>query len=131
MNTEIHEKLITLSNMNRGLHEPFKEQNANLEKDISILKGNFEQFSGTKAEIVAEEEKIAQKIKDMKKDLSDAQQKEKNELWAYVVQTVNKIHGVENHPKLGKAWEIADDKGHSSGYYEIVAVFEDIVELLK
>jgi TPR repeat protein len=40
-------------------------------------------------------------------------------------------YGVQNHSKADKAYQIAWEHGHSSGYYEVVNYFEELVELLK
>jgi hypothetical protein len=39
--------------------------------------------------------------------------------------------GIQDHPKKEKAFEIAWDYGHSSGYYEVYNYLETISELLK
>lgn len=40
-------------------------------------------------------------------------------------------HGVTGNPKADKCWEIAWERGHSSGYNDVACVYEDIVELIK
>jgi len=37
---------------------------------------------------------------------------------------------VTNNPKLGKLQSIAWERGHSGGYYEVLGVFEELVELI-
>jgi hypothetical protein len=39
--------------------------------------------------------------------------------------------GVENHPKREIVFEMAWERAHSSGYYEVYLAFEDLVELIK
>lgn len=34
------------------------------------------------------------------------------------------------NPKVQKAWSIAYERGHSSGYHEVISYFEDLIELL-
>jgi hypothetical protein len=40
-------------------------------------------------------------------------------------------HGVTENPKANKAFEMAWDRGHSSGLEEVAREFEEIVELIK
>jgi len=40
-------------------------------------------------------------------------------------------HGVAEHPKEQKLWDLAWDHGHSSGFGEIITYYEEFVELLK
>lgn len=37
---------------------------------------------------------------------------------------------IANHPKADKLWEMAHERGHSGGYYEIAQEAERLVELL-
>jgi hypothetical protein len=39
--------------------------------------------------------------------------------------------GVQNHPKRKKVFEMAWERGHSSGYSEVCFNFEELVELIK
>ncbi len=39
--------------------------------------------------------------------------------------------GVQNHPKRERVFELAWDRGHSSGFSEVYLVFEELVELIK
>jgi hypothetical protein len=39
--------------------------------------------------------------------------------------------GVQNHPKRERVFELAWDRGHSSGFFEVYLVFEELVELIK
>jgi hypothetical protein len=39
--------------------------------------------------------------------------------------------GVQNHPKRERVFEMAWDRGHSSGFSEVYLVFEELVELIK
>lgn len=39
--------------------------------------------------------------------------------------------GLTGHPKADALWRIAWDRGHSSGYSEILECYEQMVELLK
>jgi len=38
--------------------------------------------------------------------------------------------GIANHPKASKLWEMAYERGHSGGYYEIAQEAERLAELL-
>jgi len=38
---------------------------------------------------------------------------------------------VVNNPKFEKLKNIAWDRGHSEGYYEVLNIFEELVELIK
>jgi hypothetical protein len=40
-------------------------------------------------------------------------------------------HGVSNHPKRNKAFDIAWEHGHASGFTEVANYFADLAELLK
>jgi hypothetical protein len=40
-------------------------------------------------------------------------------------------HGVTGHPKANRAFDIAWDHGHSSGYSEVANYFDDLADLLK
>jgi hypothetical protein len=40
-------------------------------------------------------------------------------------------HGVTGHPKAQRAFDIAWDYGHSSGYSEVANYFDDLADLLK
>ena len=40
-------------------------------------------------------------------------------------------HGVRNHPKADRVFELAWEHGHSSGYEEVVSCYADFVELIK
>lgn len=40
-------------------------------------------------------------------------------------------HGLAGHPKADLLWSKAWDHGHSSGYDEIISVYEDLAELLQ
>lgn len=39
--------------------------------------------------------------------------------------------GLGGHPKADKLWIIAWDRGHSSGYADVISVYEELAELLK
>lgn len=39
--------------------------------------------------------------------------------------------GVTGNPKASKAFEMAWDRGHSSGFYEVGIYFSELVELIK
>lgn len=38
---------------------------------------------------------------------------------------------VENNPKFQRCFELAWEKGHSSGFSEVLSEFQDLVELIK
>lgn len=38
--------------------------------------------------------------------------------------------GLTNHPKADKAWAMAWDRGHASGYQDVMSELEDLAELL-
>jgi hypothetical protein len=40
-------------------------------------------------------------------------------------------HGVTAHPKANRAFDIAWEHGHSSGYSEVANYFDDLADLLK
>ena len=40
-------------------------------------------------------------------------------------------HGLKRDAKFGKAWRLAWDYGHSSGFSEVENYFDDLAELLK
>jgi hypothetical protein len=42
-----------------------------------------------------------------------------------------KEYGVENNPKREKAYRMAQERGHSSGFSEIENIFVDLLELIK
>lgn len=39
-------------------------------------------------------------------------------------------YGVVNHPKAQKVWDMAWERGHSSGYDSVRSEFEELVELI-
>lgn len=39
--------------------------------------------------------------------------------------------GFQDHPKRERVFELAWDRGHSSGFSEVYLVFEELVELIK
>jgi len=41
------------------------------------------------------------------------------------------VNGVHDHPKASKAYSIAWEHGHSSGYAEVSNYFDELVDLLK
>lgn len=42
-----------------------------------------------------------------------------------------RYYGVADNPKADKAYAIAWDYGHASGYQDVQSYFSDIVELIK
>lgn len=40
-------------------------------------------------------------------------------------------NSMTNHPKANILWDMAYDRGHSSGYESIVSEYEELVELVK
>ena len=45
-------------------------------------------------------------------------------------QNLFESHGVQNNPKRDKVWNMAWDRGHSNGYNEVAAEFEQLVALI-
>ena len=39
--------------------------------------------------------------------------------------------GIKNNPKVGKAWEMAWDNGHSSGLYDVYNCLIEYADLIK
>ena len=42
-----------------------------------------------------------------------------------------KAYGIENNPKRSKCFRLAWEYGHSSGYYEVLNHFDELVDLIK
>jgi hypothetical protein len=40
-------------------------------------------------------------------------------------------HGLQNHPKRDRLWELAWEEGHSGGWSEISLVYSELATLLK
>jgi len=40
-------------------------------------------------------------------------------------------HGVVDHPKLDKVYDLAWQHGHSAGFHEVEMYFEEFVELIQ
>lgn len=38
--------------------------------------------------------------------------------------------GLANHPKADRLWDLAWDRGHSAGFYEVEAEFRELATLL-
>jgi|WetSurMetagenome_2_1015567.scaffolds.fasta_scaffold802603_2 hypothetical protein len=60
-----------------------------------------------------------------------AVKEEDNRLNGEFVKDLYETFGVTNNPKANKAYALAYDYGHSSGYSEIFNYFADLVELIR
>lgn len=56
---------------------------------------------------------------------------EQGRISAQVKSDLEAEHGLAGHPKADILWSKAWDHGHSSGYDEIISVYEDLAELLQ
>jgi ribonuclease HIII len=54
-----------------------------------------------------------------------------NQLYKEFKRDLLEYHGVTDHPKANKAFEMAWEKAHGSGYQAVMDAFDDLVELLK
>ena len=73
-------------------------------------------------------------VMEYKKDLSLKRQKYREEEYKIdqeFKQALFVEYGVQNHPKREKAFAMAWDRGHSSGYNDVELEFVDLAELMK
>jgi len=42
-----------------------------------------------------------------------------------------RVYGLEDNPKFDKAFKLAWENGHGSGWYEVLMQFDDLVELIR
>lgn len=72
------------------------------------------------------------KIMAEKKIRDNENQKARNEIYSEMEKEIFKYFEVEwDDKKTQKAWSIAWENGHSSGYNDVVNYFEELVELIK
>lgn len=57
--------------------------------------------------------------------------KNEGEMSALVKRDLEVQEGLAGHPKADMLWGIAWDRGHSSGYLDVISVYEELAELLK
>lgn len=80
---------------------------------------------------------IVQKVHEELKNYDVAKQalkdynKEDNRLHALFREDIAKEFGVQDNPKKDKVFNMAYDRGHSSGHEEVYNVYSDLVELIK
>ena len=92
---------------------------------------NFDEFRGTAKEIDTKKTELDQlsadaysmHIKNIRQENADRIEEFKNDLLIY--------HGVNNHPKGDKCFELAWDFGHSEGLRNVQHFFERFVELIQ
>ena len=61
----------------------------------------------------------------------EAYQAESKRLYEAFKKDLAHEYGLTGHPKFERAFAIAWDHGHSSGYSEVAIYFDELVELLK
>ena len=60
----------------------------------------------------------------------DAHDNREREIVATIRLDLETEYGLVGHPKADKLWAMAWDRGHGSGYGEVIAVYEELVELV-
>jgi hypothetical protein len=98
-------------------------------KDHAVSK--MESFVGTKAEYDARLALTIVEIENEDKRNRDKVCQDHQNAWTKIQRVVESEEGVVGHPKLNKAWNIAWEDGHSSGYYDVVNAFRKLADLLR
>ena len=65
------------------------------------------------------------------REATDSYRKEDGRLYHLFKQGLFLLHNLEQNDKAERAFSIAWEKGHSSGYLEVYQEFEDLVDLIK
>ena len=66
-----------------------------------------------------------------KQDQRRLHREEDTRLNALLRTDLEEEHGLVGHPKADRAWDLAWEHGHSSGYSDIIYYYEDFAELVK
>lgn len=116
---------------------------------VKIEQGEFENTAPYPLEETLEQDKAFQKIVKEKADLVARLEAIETRRIRYITKmrrvyraaenahrknfkaTLEEAYGLENHPKRDQIWERAWDKGHSSGYLEVLNEYDDIGELIS
>lgn len=96
----------------------------------NLAKTKLETFVGTNSQYQEELQKTIKELRFAEDQVRRESQAKVQAQWELVQKLVSEEEGVQSSPKLSQAWSLAWEKGHSSGYEEVVNEFRSLAVLL-
>ena len=91
----------------------------------------FQHISERRSELVTELEQLAEEQKTLIEKIKDDHRNEERDCIERFRKALEETYGLTKHPKRGKLWEMAWDKGHSCGLGEVLIYYDEFVDLLN